>query len=280
MPDIAIFHPQLVHFAVVLGIVGVLFRLVSLTGKASWTNQAAAALLIGAGVVGYLTAESGTQAHGPVERIPGVATAVQEHEEWGERARNILLLVGGLELVGIFLSQRKAARVIRMASGVVGIGAVFALYEASEHGGDLVYRYAGGPGLRTGDTTDVTRLLVAGLYNRAMADRTAGNTEGAARLIDELSRRMPDDPTVKLTVIESLIKDRNDAVAALAALHAFDPGDNRRSRFRKAFLLADAYKAAGSVDSARAVLEAFKAENPAAAERIDQAIKALTATTP
>ncbi len=280
MPDIAIFHPQLVHFAVVLGIVGVLFRLVSLTGKASWTNQAAAALLIGAGVVGYLTAESGTQAHGPVERIPGVATAVEEHEEWGERARNILLLVGGLELVGIFLSQRKAARVIRMASGVVGIGAVFALYEASEHGGDLVYRYAGGPGLRTGDTTDVTRLLVAGLYNRAMADRTAGNTEGAARLIDELSRRMPDDPTVKLTVIESLIKDRNDAVAALAALHAFDPGDNRRSTFRKAFLLADAYKAAGSVDSARAVLEAFKAENPAAAERIDQAIKALTATTP
>lgn len=280
MPDIAIFHPQLVHFAVVLGIVGVLFRLVSLTGKASWTNQAAAALLIGAGVVGYLTAESGTQAHGPVERIPGVVTAVEEHEEWGERARNILLLVGGLELVGIFLSQRKAARVIRMASGVVGIGAVFALYEASEHGGDLVYRYAGGPGLRTGDTTDVTRLLVAGLYNRAMADRTAGNTEGAARLIDELSRRMPDDPTVKLTVIESLIKDRNDAVAALAALHAFDPGDNRRSRFRKAFLLADAYKAAGSVDSARAVLEAFKAENPAAAERIDQAIKALTATTP
>ena len=280
MPDIAIFHPQLVHFAVVLGIVGVLFRLVSLTGKASWTNQAAAALLIGAGVVGYLTAESGTQAHGPVERIPGVVTAVEEHEEWGERARNILLLVGGLELVGIFLSQRKAARVIRMASGVVGIGAVFALYEASEHGGDLVYRYAGGPGLRTGDTTDVTRLLVAGLYNRAMADRTAGNTEGAARLIDELSRRMPDDPTVKLTVIESLIKDRNDAVAALAALHAFDPGDNRRSRFRKAFLLADAYKAAGSVDSARAVLEAFRAENPAAAERIDQAIKALTATTP
>ena len=280
MPDIAIFHPQLVHFAVVLGIVGVLFRLVSLTGKASWTNQAAAALLIGAGVVGYLTAESGTQAHGPVERIPGVVTAVEEHEEWGERARNILLLVGGLELVGIFLSQRKAVRVIRMASGVVGIGAVFALYEASEHGGDLVYRYAGGPGLRTGDTTDVTRLLVAGLYNRAMADRTAGNTEGAARLIDELSRRMPDDPTVKLTVIESLIKDRNDAVAALAALHAFDPGDNRRSTFRKAFLLADAYKAAGSVDSARAVLEAFKAENPAAAERIDQAIKALTATTP
>lgn len=280
MPDIAVFHPQLVHFAMVLGIVGVLFRLVSLTGKAAWTNSAAAALLIGAGGAGFLTAESGQQAHGPVERIPGAVKAVQEHEDWGKRARNVLLIVGAIELVGLFLQQQKAARALRLVSGVVGIGAVLALYEAGEHGGDLVYRYAGGPGLRSGDTTDVTRLLVAGLYNRAMADRTAGDKDGAARLIDELARRMPNDPTVKLTAIESQLKDRSDAAGALAALHAFDPGDDRRSKFRKAFLLADAYQAAGSVDSARAVLEAFKAANPAAAERIDQAIKNLTGTTP
>ncbi len=280
MPDIAVFHPQLVHFAVVLGIVGVLFRLVSLTGKAGWTNSAAAAMLIAAGAVGYATAESGAQAHGPVERIPGAAKAVQAHEEWGERARNILLVVGAIELIGLALRKHKAAAALRLVSGLAGIGAVFALYEAGEHGAELVYSYAGGPGLRSGDTTDVTRLLVAGLYNRAMADRTAGDADGAVRLIDELARRMPNDPTVKLTVIESQIKDRDDAAGALAALHAFDPGDDRRGKFRKAFLLADAYKASGSVDSARAVLEAFKAANPAAAERIDQAIKALTGTTP
>lgn len=280
MPDIAVFHPQLVHFAVVLGVVGVLFRLVSLTGKVSWTNPAATALLIGAAAVGFVTAESGLQAHGPIERIPGAIAAVEEHEEWGNRARNILLLVGALELVGLILRKNKAARALQLASGLVGIGAAFVLFEAAEHGGELVYSYAGGPGLRSGDTTDVTRLLVAGLYNRAMADRTGGNKDGAARLIDELARRMPNDPGVKLAAIESLIKDRNDAAGALAALHAFDPGDDRRGKFRKAFLLADAYKAAGSVDSAREVLEAFKAENPTAAERIDQAIKALMGTTP
>ena len=32
--------------------------------------------------------QSGTAAHGPVERIPGVRPAVQEHEEWGERTQN------------------------------------------------------------------------------------------------------------------------------------------------------------------------------------------------
>ncbi len=280
MPDIAVLHPQLVHFAMVLGIVGVLFRLISLTGKAGWTNSAAAAMLIAAGAVGYATAESGHQAHGPVERIPGAVKAVQEHEEWGNRARNMLLLVGAIELIGLAFRKHKSAAALRLVSGLAGIGAVFALYEAGEHGGELVYSYAGGPGLRSGDTTDVTRLLVAGLYNRAMADRTAGDADGAARLIDELARRMPNDLTVELTVIESQIKDRNDAAGALAALHAFDPGDDRRGKFRKAFLLADAYKAAGSVDSARSVLEAFKAANPTAAERIDQAIKALMGTTP
>lgn len=280
MSDIAVLHPQLVHFAMVLGIVGVLFRLISLTGKAGWTNSAAAAMLIAAGAVGYATAESGHQAHGPVERIPGAVKAVQEHEEWGNRARNMLLLVGAIELIGLAFRKHKSAAALRLVSGLAGIGAVFALYEAGEHGGELVYSYAGGPGLRSGDTTDVTRLLVAGLYNRAMADRTAGDADGAARLIDELARRMPNDLTVKLTVIESQIKDRNDAAGALAALHAFDPGDDRRGKFRKAFLLADAYKAAGSVDSARSVLEAFKAANPTAAERIDQAIKALMGTTP
>ena len=280
MPDIAVLHPQLVHFAMVLGIVGVLFRLISLTGEAGWTNSAAAAMLIAAGAVGYATAESGHQAHGPVERIPGAVKAVQEHEEWGNRARNMLLLVGAIELIGLAFRKHKSAAALRLVSGLAGIGAVFALYEAGEHGGELVYSYAGGPGLRSGDTTDVTRLLVAGLYNRAMADRTAGDADGAARLIDELARRMPNDLTVELTVIESQIKDRNDAAGALAALHAFDPGDDRRGKFRKAFLLADAYKAAGSVDSARSVLEAFKAANPTAAERIDQAIKALMGTTP
>lgn len=280
MPDIAVFHPQLVHFAVVLGIVGVLFRLISLTGKAGWTNGAATAMLIAAGAVGYVTAESGQQAHGPIERIPGAMEAVEEHEEWGNRARNMLLVVAAIELVGLTLRKHKAAPALRLVSGLAGIGAVFALYEAGEHGGELVYSYAGGPGIRSGDTTDVTRLLVAGLYNRAMADRAAGDKEGAARLIDELVRRMPTDPGVTLAAIESQLKDRRDAPAALAALRTFDPGDSRRNKFRKAFLMADAYKEIGSVDSARAVLEAFKSENPAAAERVDQAIKALLGTTP
>lgn len=275
MPEIGYFHPQLVHFAVALGVVGVLLRLVSLTGKLTWTSAAARAILVAAAVVGFLTALSGRQAHGPVERIPGAAHAVEEHEDWGNRARNLLLVVGALELAGLAVGKRKAALAVNVASGLVGIGAVFALYEAGEHGGELVYEYAGGPGIRSGDTTDVTRLLIAGLHARAMADRAAGDREGAARLIDELVRRMPDDPGAVLSGIESQLKDKGDAAGAIVALRGMNPGDDRRARFRRTLLLADAFKAAGSIDSARAVLEDFKKDNPNAAARIDEMIKAL-----
>ena len=46
LPDIGVFHPQVVHFVIALLIAGVVFRLVSLTGKLTFTGPAAAVLLL------------------------------------------------------------------------------------------------------------------------------------------------------------------------------------------------------------------------------------------
>ena len=76
MPNIAALHPQVVHFVVALIVVGVFFRWLSLGFKASWLSPAALAL-IGLGTVASLVAvKSGTDAHGPVERVPGARPAV------------------------------------------------------------------------------------------------------------------------------------------------------------------------------------------------------------
>src|SRR5829696_1369430 len=147
-PSLAAFHPQVVHFVVGILIVGVAFRLVALTGRMKWTGPAATSLLVIGGVAAWVAARSGTAAHGPVERIPGAREAVEEHEEWGNRTRNVFVGVAALEL---------AARTIRAVSGLAGIAGVFVLYEAAEHGGDLVYSYAGGVGIRTGNPEDVSR---------------------------------------------------------------------------------------------------------------------------
>jgi len=265
VPDIGYYHPQIVHFVVALLITGVILRVVSLTGRLAFTGPAAAALILAGTVAAVGAARSGTDAHGPVERVPGAREAVEEHEEWGERARNIFLAVAALELVALGLAVRRprAARVFRMGSAAIGLVGVFVLFEAAEHGGDLVYNYAGGVGIRSKDSADVRHLLVAALHHSVTLDRTQGKHDDAARLVDELTRRAPGDTMVKFLAIESLIEDRKDGRAALAALEALAvPADNRRLTFRAGMLRADAYVAAGVLDSARRTLEALDREFP------------------
>jgi len=81
MPSLAAFHPPIVHFAIGLLVAGVLLRCLSLTGRAGWSGPAAAALLLTGALASVAAARSGTDAHGPVERVPGSAPAVVAHEE-------------------------------------------------------------------------------------------------------------------------------------------------------------------------------------------------------
>ena len=274
MPDIGVFHPQIVHFAVALLFAGVVARWVSLTGKLPWIGPGATALLLAGTIAAVAAVQSGDDAHGPVERVPGARPAVIAHEDWGKRARNLFLAVVGLEIVALALGARPGVRRgLLIASGVVGLAGGVALFEAAEHGGEVVYSYAGGVGIRSGDPEDVSRLLVAGLYHQARQDRAAGRFAEAARLTDELALRRPDDPEVRLLVVQSLIEDRKDGRAALAALAALSVPDTlTRLVVRVGLLRADAYAALGLADSARLTLQALAErfpESPAVRARLE-----------
>lgn len=272
MPDIGFYHPQIVHFVVALLFTGVILRVVSLTGRLAFTGPAAAALLLAGTLAAVAAVKSGSDAHGPVERVPGAREAVMTHEEWGGRARNVFLAVAALELVLFALRGKRAEKGLRYASAIVGLAGCGVLFEAAEHGGDLVYNYAGGVGIRSKDSADVRQLLIAGLYENAVTDRAQGNHEDAARLVAELTRRLPGDTTVKFLAIESLLEDRKDARAALAALDSLRiPPGERRFVIRAGMLRSDAYVAAGVPDSARLTLEALTRQfpdNPRITERL------------
>jgi len=265
-------HPQIVHVTIILALVGVLFRLVSLTGRVAFAGPAASTLLIAAALSAILSVRSGTDAHGPVERVPGSRPAVVEHEEWGERARNMLLALGALELLGLAVRRSPKVRVVNAAAGAVGLVAAFAVYQAGAHGGELVYSYAGGVGIRSGDPKDVERLLVAGVYHQSQADRKAGRAEDAANLITLTARRFPADVELQMLAAESLLLDQKNAQAAIDALAVIIPPEGTRILItRKATLQADAYEAAGQKDQAIAALEAAVAAfpNPRLQQRID-----------
>jgi uncharacterized membrane protein len=262
IPNLAQFHPQIVHFIVALGIIGVLFRILSLFWRKSWLSPAATTLIVfsaGAAVAGV---KSGLDAHGVAERIPGAREAVTEHEEWGKRTRNAMLILAGIEILTLALSNKKVGRPLQFVAALGGVAAVVVIYEAAEHGGDLVYEYAGGIGTRSGNPEDITNLLVAGLYHSARSARDSGKSEVAARLIDELALTRPTDTTVWILAAESKLRDRKDPTAALAALAAFQVPADSRFDVRHGMLEVDAYKALGQPDSAKAVLQGLAQRHP------------------
>jgi uncharacterized membrane protein len=280
MPDIGVWHPQIVHFVIALLIVGVVFRIISLTGRLRFTNAAATTLILIGTAAAVVAVQSGTDAHGPAERIPGARNAVTNHEEWGERTRNLFLGIAALEIVILVLgTSEKRQRVARGAAFVsagLGLVGLLFIYETGEHGGEIVYEYAGGVGTRSGDPEDVEQLLIAGLYHNAMKDREAGRGEDAARLISELERRRPNDPTIRILAIESMLTDRKDANSALAALRGFAAGDDEAMRRRVGLLKVDAFVAAMQLDSARAVMAALQKEFPDNQRVKDRAAKLQT----
>jgi uncharacterized membrane protein len=267
MPNLGQFHPQIVHFVIGLLFVGVAFRIVSLTGRLRFTNYAATTLLLIGASAAVLAVRSGTDAHGPVERIPGTRELVMLHERQGQTTRNFFLAVAAIELIALALARRdKTARFVRyayVASAIVGVFGCIGIYETAEHGGQLVYSYAGGPGLRTGDPKDVERLLLSGLYNQSREDRKAGRFAESTRLVNEMATRFPSDTTVRFLRVESLLLDSKNYPAALAAADSISiaPTD-ARLRSRQASLKADIYLALGKRDSARAALAPVVAAFP------------------
>lgn len=259
MPSLAAFHPQIVHFVIALLLVGVAMRVVSLTGKLRFTIPAGLALILIGTFAAWLAVRSGLDAHGPVERIPGARAAVMEHEEHGILARNVFFVVAALELIAWAMTRRenlvRRAYWVYVASAVVGLFGAFQLYEAGEHGGELVYSYGGGPGLRTGNPADNERLLLAGLYNQAMADRKAGRSAQAAELMAMMAKRYPVDTTAQILNAESLLLDAKKPTDALTALNLVSVAPNdARLQARVATLKADIYLALGTPDVAKKTL--------------------------
>ena len=265
--DTAALHPVVVHFAIALLVAGVLFRLASLVGSSllggrlTFAGPAACVLLLASTVAVYAAFQTGQAASDAAEAIPGVEPVVHEHEDWAEWTYRLAVLVGMLEVAGLVLARWGKATPALVASGALGLVALYVVYETGEHGGAVVYSYAGGVGTRSRDPRDVNRLLVAGLYHQAMQDRGAGKPESAGQLIELLAARFPGDLAVQLLLAESQLQDHKDPAAATATLSRLSiPKDERRLRLRHGILLSDALVESGHPDAARASLQNLKSD--------------------
>jgi uncharacterized membrane protein len=279
MPSLAALHPQVVHFVIALVFVGVSFRWLSIGVRWNWLSPAAMALIALATAASFVAVQSGNDAHSPVEAVPGARQAVVDHEAWGDWARNAILILLAAEVVTAAFVARNAtwARAAQFVAAIVGLLAAGAVYRAGDLGGRLVYGYAGGVGIRSGDPADVNRTLIAAAHHQANVDRQAGRAADAAALIEIVADRFPDHLELQLARAEAILSDRKDAAAALARLDMLKvPTEDTRLRIRAGLLRAAALNAAGDASAARQVLETLRSEFPDNA-RIQQQLTELGA---
>lgn len=264
MPEIGFFHPQIVHFVIAGLLLGIFFRWLSLTGKVAWTDRAATTLLLIGTVAAVFAVASGTDAHELAEQIPGLAPAVQAHEHAGHDLRNLFLAIAVLELAALVPALVKYRKWVLIASALACVFGAYKVYQVGDLGGDIVYEYAGGVGVRSGDSIDVNHMVLAALYDRAMLDRKEKNSAGAAATFADLAVRFPNDPLIQLAAAQSMITDRHDPAAALVALRAMPtpPDSAVRVWARYQRTRVDAFIGTGEKDSARAVLTLLAAKFP------------------
>jgi uncharacterized membrane protein len=139
-------HPALVHFPIVLLIVGAIAAVVSVfTNK--WNVRKWTALLLIMGGLGAVAATwSGDQAKETIGEVPGaVEQVLDRHEELAETARNFAIVAGILGFVSCFVNLRGALRhVPTVATAVVSLICVYYIVQTAHLGGKMVYQHGVG----------------------------------------------------------------------------------------------------------------------------------------
>lgn len=140
-------HPAIVHFPIVLLLLGAPLAVLSIFWRRSgFPILVAAVLALGAcgAVVATLTgeqdAEMAGQASGQADQV------LDEHEEWGERARNIGIVAALLAIASAGFGVRwpSAGRPLAALAAVASVGAAFAVAQAGHYGGQAVYKHGVG----------------------------------------------------------------------------------------------------------------------------------------
>ena len=135
-------HPAIVHFPIVLILIGTLVAVIALIlrrGPLPWV----AAGLLSLGSLGALAAAwSGEEdAEMAGEISTRAESLLDEHEEWGETTRNVAMVAAVLAVVAAALSRfPRAALVLSILTVVFSLFASYCVAQTGHYGGQLVYK--------------------------------------------------------------------------------------------------------------------------------------------
>ena len=136
-------HPAIVHFPIVLTLLGTLFSIFAVITRRGALPQLTALILILAAGSAQYAVYTGNDQDPMFGTLPEeMRTLVREHSEWGERARNVVAIAAGLAIVALALIRtRTARRGFALLVLIASLGASYCVLQAAQRGGKLVYEH-------------------------------------------------------------------------------------------------------------------------------------------
>lgn len=139
-------HPAVVHFPIVLLLLGAPLAVVSVFLR-KWHLPVLTAVVLSLGGAGAVVATwTGEEAAELAGELSGNGEkTLDAHEEWGERARNAGLVAAVLAVISAALGRRPVAgRALGAAAAIAALGAAFSVAQAGHYGGEVVYKHGVG----------------------------------------------------------------------------------------------------------------------------------------
>ena len=139
-------HPAVVHFPIVLIILGTLLSVLTILTRRGALPQFTAVILILAAVAAqFAVITGGDQADDVIQRMPDAKALIRVHAEWGERTRLVAFIAAASAVVALaFYRFVRVRRVFALITTAIAAGACYCAFEAAENGGEMVYHHGVG----------------------------------------------------------------------------------------------------------------------------------------
>lgn len=144
-------HPAVVHFPIVLILLGTAVAVVAAFVRRWHLPSIAASLLILGAAGAALAMQTGEKEGELAGEAPGVESVLDLHEDWAERTQVVSLLVAVLALGAALASRWKAAgRTLSALTAAGALSAAWCVAQTGHYGGQLVFRHGAGVNLVAG----------------------------------------------------------------------------------------------------------------------------------
>jgi uncharacterized membrane protein len=139
-------HPAVVHFPIVLTVLGTLISILTIfTRRGALPQFAAVILILAAGSAQFAIVTGGDQADEVLQRMPDAKPLIRVHAEWGERMRTVAVTAAiSAALALAFYRLSGFRRILALITTIIALGACYCAFEAAEHGGLMVYHHGVG----------------------------------------------------------------------------------------------------------------------------------------